>query len=167
MPRKRKRRGRRLSIYKVFGLHCLLFFVVIIAVNLLSQQFFYTSQTISGYGDSFTININPLRFITLSWIPLLYLHLAYVILITIDRLLRRLFAEESVEEERLADQLLQEVADLRLALQQRAAADSSAPGRTAGRRNRRPRSRRAGAYSAALVARLCHWHSLSLISRAI
>jgi len=122
MPRKRKARRQRLSIYKVFGLHCLLFIVASIVVNFLAAQF-YSPPPFPD--NSFIIDVSPFLAMVLNWLPLLSLHLGYVILITIDRLMRRLFSDESLVEAGLVDQLVYEMADWRAALRQRAAEQSS------------------------------------------
>ncbi len=119
MPRKRKRRSRRLSMYKVFGLHVFLFVLFLLALRI-----FY-GEPVDGGIDITGAPFALVEVLTL-WYMLMFLHLGYVILMTLDRVMRRFSRAEAADDERLADQLLQEVADLRAAWQQQAAAESSA-----------------------------------------
>ncbi len=137
MSRKRKgNKHRWLTVYKIFGIHTLLFIgsLAVLAVT--------------GPVDSGSFGGNPaFGFIELFilWIYAFYLHIGFVILITLYRLLRRLFYDqpqrEQLRDEKL-DRLLGEVAELRQDLLQRGAileyAQSKSESR-AERLNDRPR----------------------------
>lgn len=121
MPRKRKRDKRRwLTMYKLFGIHALLFIVSLIIL------------AIAGPINSGEFGAPILGFLELFmfWTYAFYLHLGLVVVMTLYRLLRQLLyiqPQQDRQRDEKLERLLREVVELRQDLRQRGIISQNAP----------------------------------------